>query len=266
MKMDKKKIAVAIAVTISMSISFTSQGSDSSHAVNTLNSSSHGGAHWGYSSDNGPNLWGDMKTDYHTCKAGQNQSPVDIRDSVDRGLDNLEFHYSPTTLAIINNGHTIQVNYSGNSYLVAGGKRYNLLQFHFHSPSEHKISGRARPMEMHLVHQASDGRLAVVGVMIERGEENYSLQKAWSYMPAKQGSVNRYGNVSVNAASLLPANKSYYHYSGSLTTPPCSEGVNWFVMKNSIYLSAQQIKSFRNVIEDNARIVQPLNGRVLMQK
>lgn len=260
-------MAISVAFSMSTASVFASNsGGNEKQAPKSSSGGSHGTAHWGYGGDNGPFFWGDMKSDYHTCKAGQNQSPVDIRESVDRGLDNLEFHYASSPLAIINNGHTIQVNYSGNSYLIAGGKRYNLLQFHFHAPSEHKVDGRAAPMEMHLVHQASDGRLAVVGVMIQTGDKNHSIQKAWDHLPSSIGNVNRYGGVSVNATALLPSNKSYYHYSGSLTTPPCSEGVNWFVLKDSIQLSSSQIKSFRRLVEDNARIVQPLNGRVMMRK
>ncbi|MDH5518510.1 MAG: carbonic anhydrase family protein [Gammaproteobacteria bacterium] len=257
-------LAATIGLTMSHAIASQSGGAEK-HATKT-NKSSHGNAHWGYGNDNGPNAWGDMSEDYHTCKAGQNQSPVDIREAVNRGLDKLEFHYSPSSLAIINNGHTIQVNYSGNSYLLAGGKRYNLIQFHFHAPSEHKIAGRASPMEMHLVHQATDGRLAVVGVMINRGVTNYNLQKAWDHLPSSVGNVNTYGSITINASSLLPSDKSYYHYNGSLTTPPCSEGVNWFVLQNPIQISPKQVKAFRNLVEDNARIIQPLHGRTMMSR
>lgn len=250
------------------------KSSDQSSHGNSYNSNdsnvtkaSHGGAaHWGYSGNEGSRYWGDLSSDYHICKAGMNQSPIDISVSADRGLDQLEFHYASSALAIINNGHTVQVNYSGNSYLVIGGKRYKLLQFHFHSPSEHTLHGGEKAMEMHLVHQANDGRLAVVGVMIESGHFNNALKDVWGQMPASAGGEHRYPDLSVNAMQLLPSDKAYYHYNGSLTTPPCSEGVNWFVLKDSIQLSSQQIKNFKNIVSHNARDIQPLHGRIVMHK
>ena len=172
----------------------------------------------------------------------------------------IQFNYQPINLTVKNNGHTIQVDYPPGSAIVLDGKKYELLQFHFHTPSEHTVDRIALAMEMHLVHQNSEGNLAVVGVLVKEGEENYFLQQIWEHLPESKGEKEVKG-VKINAENLLPSNRDYYSYSGSLTTPPCSEGVSWNVLKMPIEASAEQIEHFMEIYQMNARPVQPLNRR-----
>lgn len=225
--------------------------------------SGHHGAHWGYEGNEGPSHWGMLKEDYSLCGEGKMQSPIDIRDHQPAGDSrSIEFHYSAASNpTVVNNGHTIQVNYPQGSYAVIGGKRYDLLQFHFHSPSEHMINGKPADMVAHLVHKASDGELAVVAVLFGKGGENGALKAVWEEMPHHQGEETVHGQV--NAEDLLPGNKSYFHYTGSLTTPPCSEGVNWNVLKTAVSVSDEQVAAFTSIFPKSVRPVQPLHGRTV---
>ncbi|MFQ5507857.1 MAG: carbonic anhydrase [Leptospirillia bacterium] len=218
------------------------------------------GSHWGYTGEAGPSHWGDLNDDYHVCKEGMKQSPINIDSATHRDKVSLAMNYKATAVSVLNNGHTIQVNYEPGSSMTVDGKTYNLLQFHFHSPSEHTYKGNPYPLEAHLVHKADDGSLAVVGVFFKEGAENPLLSKVWSAMPKKAGETMK-GMGAVNIADVLPNPKAYWNYSGSLTTPPCSEGVNWFVMDKSIQASKAQIEQFLGVIHENARPVQPYHGR-----
>jgi carbonic anhydrase len=173
------------------------------------------------------------------------------------------FHYKPSPLKIVNNGHTIQVNYAPGSYAELGGKRYELAQFHFHSPSEHTVAGKHSEMEVHLVHRDSEGGLAVVGVLLRKGHEIAGLQGVWDHLPQNEEETTVEG-ASVDASSLLPRHSEFYNYSGSLTTPPCSEGVAWYVMVEPVEVSVEQIGAFQAIVSANARPVQPLNGRVAL--
>lgn len=222
-----------------------------------------------------PTNWDELKTNWAICGSGTEQSPIDIRPSLLSGLgsllntpDNIQFNYqSLTNFPVQNNGNTIQVNYpfpSGTSTMTVGGKTYQLVQFHLHTHSEHLINGEAAALELHLVHQASDGELAVVGVMMENGAINNDLQTVFANMPQSTG-VNT-ANGTINASNFLPANRSYYTYEGSLTTPPCSEGVKWIVLKNPITASQAQIDAFTNIFQVNARPVQNVNGRIIRQR
>lgn len=202
---------------------------------------------------------------YTLCDAGKNQSPIDITESADRDLDSISFHYNPSPVRAINNGHTIQMNYAPGSYMEAGGRRYHLLQFHFHTPSEHRVSGNASDMEVHLVHKSDDGHIAIVGVMLNEGRNNRHLGRLWQIMPTKIDNEVYADGAMMNVADLLPENHAYYHYQGSLTTPPCSEGVSWFVMKNSLTLSKKAVRKFQSVVGNNARPVQALHARIPMQ-
>lgn len=226
----------------------------------------HGHGHWGYKGHEGPAHWGDLDKKFATCKTGTTQSPVDINFSkLAKGkVNDIQFIYKDISPEIINNGHTVQVNYGNGSNIKVGGQQFDLLQFHFHTPSENTVNGKAYPMEMHMVHKNGKGELAVVGVFFKQGAKNAELEKAWKKMPQTAGAKEMLASVSVNAAKLLPANKKFSHFKGSLTTPPCSEGVNWFVMEEPIEASKEQIAKFNKVIGDNARPVQPLNGRELI--
>lgn len=220
---------------------------------------------WSYTGANGPAHWGELSPQYALAKSGTRQSPIDIQSkSASRAsLPPLQVNYAETTLEILNNGHTIEDDYHGGGTLNVGGHEYRLAQFHFHSPSEHTLDGVNSPMEMHLVHKDAQGQLAVIGVMISEGAAHPELAKLWKHLPAQPGRAEEVPGESVNAAKLLPASLSCFRYSGSLTTPPCSEDVSWFVLRQPITASAEQIAAFRSIISGNNRPTQPLNGRVV---
>ncbi len=219
---------------------------------------------FGYSGANGPAHWGGMSEHWSTCSTGRNQSPVDLTRLVEADLGAIEFDYRSFGAEIINNGHTVQVNYKPGSTMRVDGRTFKLLQFHFHSPSEHHIDGRDVPLEAHLVHQDENGNLAVVGVLFEERAPNDLINLLWASMPAGENQRRMLGN-NITALGLLPANRSYYRYSGSLTTPPCSEGVLWLVMKEPLSVSSEQIQAFERALGfANNRPVQPANARALL--
>ena len=220
--------------------------------------------HWGYEGASGPTAWGALSAEYILCAEGKQQSPIDIAAGSPQDLPEIAFHYRPTNLSIVNNGHTIQVNYTAGSSIEVGGIVYKLLQFHFHAPSEHTINGKHSALEMHLVHQNSDGALAVIGVLIDSGQTNEEFAPIWSELPAKAGEEQHSENTIIQADNLLPDQHKYHTYDGSLTTPPCSEGVRWFVLQSPIEMSESQISTFENIINNNNRPVQSLNGREIL--
>jgi carbonic anhydrase len=228
----------------------------------------HGGAAWGYAGGTGPENWGRLSADYRACLEGAEQSPIDIGGTKGRfdgaSVAPIDFDYRLSPVEFVNNGHTVQVNYAPGSGITVGGKRFELLQFHFHTPSEHALGGHRAALEAHLVHKAADGELAVIGVMVEEGPENLALSEFWTLMPARAGESNRERRVLINARDLLPHGTGYYRYMGSLTTPPCSEGVNWFVMAEPVTASARQIGQLAKVIGANARPVQPVGRRLVL--
>ncbi len=221
-------------------------------------------AEWGYKGDIGSDKWGDLSEKYKLCKTGKSQSPIDIRETKKEKLPQIVFNYQESKLKVINNGHTIKVKYDEGNYIKYKDKRCNLLQFHFHTPSEHLIQGRAYPMEVHLVHKCEDESLLVIGVMMREGKEHKMISDIWKVMPEKAGESAEV-DIKIHAKYLLPENRSYYTYPGSLTTPPCTEGVTWIVMKNSIEVSKEQINKFKSLYDMNSRPVQPLNNRVVKE-
>ncbi|OEU72979.1 MAG: hypothetical protein BA864_09325 [Desulfuromonadales bacterium C00003093] len=226
----------------------------------------HGGAvHWGYSGDTGPEHWGSLSPDFKMCGCGTMQTPIDITGAVEGNLPPLQFDYQNTTLALVNNGHSIQANYASGSSINIGGDKYELLQFHFHSLSENKIDGQFFPMEAHLVHINAAGELAVVAVLFEEGAANPLLERLWGYTPCKVNSSMTVPTASINVTDLLPQSSAYYAFTGSLTTPPCSEGVRWIVLQEAATVSPAQIAKFRSFFNDHDtnRPVQPLNDRVI---
>ncbi len=227
-----------------------------------ISMASGSGAHWGYKGQEGPSNWGNLSHNYALCGNGQEQSPINVANTEGRALNNIQFHYNATPVNIVNNGHTIQVNYAPGSYITIGSRKFNLLQFHFHSPSENTVKGRAFPMEMHLVHKADDGQLAVVAVLFTLGSANPFIQSVWNNMPARANTSNK-TNATVNASNLLPTDQGYFHFTGSLTTPPCSEGVVWNLLQSPLEISQAQVSKFFSVIGENARPVQPLNDRTV---
>ncbi len=225
---------------------------------------SAGGAQWDYDveSGHGPEYWGDISGAYKTCKEGMSQSPIDLTEASDVTLPKIEFNYKATRLNIINNGHAIEVKYDKGSYIIVDREKYKLLQFHFHTPSEHLIDGAPSVMEMHLVHKSNRGKLAVIGVLFDIGAENINLDDIWANLPEKAKQKRSVGKK-INVIDLMPNSKSYYAYFGSLTTPPCSEGVKWSVLRTPLEISEQQVSKIESIIGQNNRPVQPLNDREL---
>jgi carbonic anhydrase len=221
-------------------------------------------AHWSYTGEDSPANWGKLGAAYATCSVGKRQSPINITKAKATDLPALEFHYSAVPLNIIDNGHTIQVDYPAGSTLKVGDKTYTLKQFHFHHPSEEQINGKGYDMVAHLVHADDEGHLAVVAVLLKSGASNALLASIWKNLPAEKEKSVENASVSVNAADLLPSDYRYYTYAGSLTTPPCSEGVTWYVLKTPVQLSSEQLEAFAKVYPMNARPIQPLNGRELL--
>lgn len=217
--------------------------------------------HWTYEGAEGPAHWGDLSPDYALCSTGTQQSPVDIPAAALLNPADITFNYHSAPLNILNNGHTIQVNYAPGSTATIGGKTYELKQFHFHIPSEHELGSAHKAMELHLVHQAADGELAVVGILLVPGAENAALAPIFSHLPTAVQPATPVDGVNVDAASFLPATQTYYHYDGSLTTPPCSQGVKWQVMSTPVELSQAQIDAFKAIFPENARPVQSLGDR-----
>lgn len=227
---------------------------------------SEAGHHWSYSGATGPSRWASLASDYSNCRTGRAQSPIDIESSHVRKqqLTPLRFDYRPSPLRIINNGHTIQVNVDEGSTLNVGGHRYTLVQLHFHHPSEEVIDGKSFAMVVHLVHRDKQGHLAVVAIPLQPGKANALFSTLWRNIPHSQGHESTPRDVRIDAARLLPASHAYYAFSGSLTTPPCSEGVRWFVLKSPMTLSSEQVATFAKLYRSNARPVQPLNGRTVV--
>ncbi len=222
-------------------------------------------AHWSYEGDGGPAHWGDLKAEYKACGAGREQSPIDIDAAGAARMTPLSFHYKVSVIEMVNNGHTVQASYGAGSYITLGGERFDLLQFHFHTPSEHRVAGRSFPMEIHFVHRNKQGRLAVVGVLIAAGEASLAARELWDRLPAAPNSKSSDTRALINARDLMPAGANYFRYSGSLTTPPCSEQVDWFVLQKPITFSIDQIARIRGIMGINARPVQARNGRYLLQ-
>lgn len=228
------------------------------YGVAAEHAGSHATPHWSYEGEHGPDHWGEFGK---ACAEGKRQSPVDITGAEAVSLPEIAIKYKPSKLNILNNGHTIQVDYEAGSTIDLGTSEYNLAQFHFHDPSEHKVGGKSYAMELHLVHKNDKGDLAVIGVMIEQGKENDAFKQIWDNMPKKADERKEVTGASIDASRLLPESLAYYTYPGSLTTPPCTESVTWLVLKEPIQMSAAQIEAFKKLINGNNRPVQPLNDR-----
>ncbi len=253
MRINQPALSLAVAALLATFTLTTPAGESKGHAA-------HHPAHWGYSGEQGANHWGSMEPGFALCKNGKEQSPIDIKMAGSGKPSAIDFGYAQSGAEVINNGHTIQVNVANGGSIKLDGTDYTLLQFHFHTPSEEKIGGKAYPLVAHLVHKSAAGQLAVVAVLFEVGDENQALKPVFSALPAKEGEATKLTS-GFNASAILPAYKGHYKFMGSLTTPPCSEGVRWQVMKQRVELSKQQLDAFRKLFPMNARPVQPLNGR-----
>jgi carbonic anhydrase len=223
------------------------------------------GYHWGYDGDEGPSHWGDLKPEFAPCKNGHRQSPVDISNTQKADLPTLQFDYTQSPLHIIDNGHTIMINYGPGSSLRVGDKQYQLKQFHFHRPSEERIHGKHSEMVVHMVHSDHEGHLAVVAVLLEIGADNPLVHELWNDLPKEREKEEVLENVQIDLTKLLPADRGYYTFSGSLTTPPCSEDVTWFVLKHPVTVTAAEIEQFGKLYRNDARPTQPLHGRVVLE-
>lgn len=225
-------------------------------------------AHWGYTGEEDPAHWGDLDPKYAECKLGGSQSPINIsvKNTVHTtGLEPIKFDYKSSAVSVINNGHTVQVNIEEGSTITIDEKVFELKQFHFHAPSENHIDGKEFPLEAHFVHAAEDGSLAVVAVMFKDGKDNPIINKVWKKMPHKMGEKVACKLSAKMINDMLPADKSYYRFDGSLTTPPCSEGVRWFVMKNYSEVSKEEVEEFSHTMHHpNNRPLQPTNARKVL--
>jgi carbonic anhydrase len=253
----------ALSLAACSGTEITSVGHDDGH-----------GTHWGYEADNGPDVWDSMDPRWNLCGEGREQSPIDLASATETDLPVVEIHVPSEqevemlnqggVIGALDNGHTIQINSKTGETLTVGDKTYVLVQFHFHAPSEHTIDGKHYPMEMHLVHQAQDGALAVVGVLIEEGVENPGIAPLWSQLAEPPGTEATVRIPAGFSDHIFPGDtKGVYHYSGSLTTPPCSEGVKWYVRETPTQLSKEQIAAFTAIYDHNNRPVQALNDRTL---
>jgi carbonic anhydrase len=218
-------------------------------------------AHWSYSGVTGPQYWGTLSDKYKMCSTGTRQSPIDLRYQRPAGEGNLKFDYRASAWEVVNNGHAIQVNFEKGNHFYHNGHKYELLQMHFHAPSEHTLSGRSFPVEAHFVHKDSSGQLAVVGVFFESVQENPFLKSIWSRIPSKKNKPVQAKGEKLNPTALLPAVRTHYNYAGSLTTPPCSEGVNWVVLNTPMKMSSGQLAQYRSFYSKTNRPVQPVNTR-----
>lgn len=224
-----------------------------------------GAARWEYSGERGPSHWGRLSRDYAACDLGRRQSPIDIVETRKQKLPEIRFQYRTAPLRLANDGHTVRVRFSNGSRIVLGKESYSLQQFHFHTPGGDRIQGREYDMAAHFVHKSGAGRLLVVVVLFRQGGENAALAALWPKIPARADGERLFPEFAVDATQLLPGARGYYAYEGSLTAPPCTEGVTWLVLKQPLELSAGQLARYSKLFPHNTRPVQPLHGRVVKE-
>jgi carbonic anhydrase len=226
-------------------------------------------AEWGYEGAEGPAAWAELDPTFATCATGERQSPIDIAPARLNQIDWLSpirTTYKVAKIKLINNGHVPQANFEAGSKMNFLGKDFDLKQVHAHAPSEHTIAGRATDMELHMVHASASGELAVLGIMVVEGPENPVLARFWNQIPAQAGPEVK-SDVSFNPEELLPRGRRYFTYDGSLTTPPCSEGVNWVVFKDTVTASKAQIQRVKDLFHGhNNRPVQPVHDRFVREE
>jgi carbonic anhydrase len=247
------RVANLVPVALALAFAYAGAAAPASHP------------HWSYGGHGGPAEWGALEPGFATCKLGKHQSPIDIHGAKTEDLPAIAFHYEPVPLVVIDNGHTIQVNYAPGRWIDLGGSRYELVQFHFHKPSEEKIDGKSHAMVAHLVHKNAAGKLAVVAVLLDGGGTNAAIDAIWRHLPAGKEKEAVASGVSVDASALLPKDRGYYTFQGSLTTPPCSEDVTWLVLKSPLRIADGEIARFGRIYPMNARPTQPTNDRPIAQ-
>lgn len=220
--------------------------------------------HWSYVGETGPAHWARLSEDFELCAKGQRQSPIDIRDGFVVELEPITFDYRPADFTVTNNGHSLQVSFAAGNRIALGGRSFELLQMHFHHPAEEAVEGQRADMSAHLVHRDASGRLAVVAVQLRRGVAQPLIQQVWNNLPLEAGEPVR-GLGTMDPNDLLPADRRYFTYMGSLTTPPCTEGVQWMVLKQTVELSEAQVRFFARLFPMNARPLQSAAGRIIKQ-
>ncbi len=255
----KRFLLVSTALVLGFSSQALAQDEDAVSLAETAPS-----AAWGYTGTTAAAYWGTLNSSYDTCVSGQSQSPINISEYLqETNMPALEPGYVDSGLSVYNNGKTVEVNFDEGSYFTNNGQQYNLLKLTFHTPSEHYLDGAPYPMEAQFVHQTESGSVGIVSVMLKLGAHNPVIEGIWQNAPITAGETKEVGTVKINAGALMPQSLSHYHYTGSLTTPPCTEGVEWFVMKDTVELSETQLKAFQALFPVNARPIQPLNDRVV---
>ncbi|KAB8059807.1 carbonic anhydrase family protein, partial [Janthinobacterium sp. FT14W] len=222
------------------------------------------GTHWSYEGDSGPANWSRINVDWAKCGNGSRQSPIDIRDGMKVELEQISFDYHPSSFNVVDNGHTVQVGVSGGNYITVQNRMFELQQFHFHRPSEERINGKAFEMVVHLVHRDAEGRQAVLALLLERGAPQATIQTVWNNLPLEKFET-MHPTILLDPAEMLPTRRDYYTYMGSMTEPPCSEGVLWMVMKQPVQASPAQMALFSRLYPLNARPIQPANGRIIKE-
>ncbi len=245
--------SAAVGAAMMLSAALNAQAAEGAHP------------HWAYDGAHGPSEWGKLAAAYGLCSKGSTQSPIDIRDGVGLDLPELKFDYRPSKFSVVNNGHTIQVAYSAGGTLTHLGKAYQLVQLHFHRPSEERINGKSFAMVAHLVHKDASGNLAVVAALMDPGPENPFIQQVWNHLPLLVNEPVAPESPLIDLNQLLPAERGYFNYMGSLTTPPCSENVLWFVLQKPVNVSEEQIAVFSKIYPHNARPIQPTNARLIKE-
>ncbi len=219
---------------------------------------------WSYEGEGSPANWGKLRRDFTTCATGRRQSPIDIRDSIRVDLEPIQFDYKLSQFRIVDNGHTVQVNVGEGSTMSVMNRTYRLLRFNFHRPAEERVNGKTFDMSAHLVHQDDEGKIAMVAVLLEKGAENPLIQTLWNHMPLEVDQEVA-PSIAIDLKALLPENRGYYTYMGSLTTPPCTEDVLWMVLKQPMPVSAEQVSIFSRLYKNNARPIQPANSRLIKE-
>ncbi|MDQ0243353.1 carbonic anhydrase [Bacillus fengqiuensis] len=270
--MKKKLVYPFLAVSLSFSLGACSEQTKETAAPKEEQATEAYGthtAHWSYEGETGPEHWGELDPSYSACINGNEQSPINIEFSqvkTNERLENIQIQYKPTPFSLVNNGHTVQANASTpTNSIVVEGNEYKLAQFHFHTPSEHQLNGQPYDMELHLVHQDANGKLAVLGVMIQEGTESEKLASIWDALPKEETEKDVTVEEEVDLQALLPVDQTSFHYNGSLTTPPCAEEVKWIIFEQPMEMSKEQIQAFQQIFPDNHRPVQSLNEREIIK-
>jgi carbonic anhydrase len=263
--LEKKRLLVSFVLSsLSLALVACSSPEQKSSEKENAEHETHS-AEWSYEGETGSEHWGDLDPANAACLNGKEQSPINIEIAqvpANEKLENLEINYIPSNFSLVNNGHTVQGNAeTADNSIVVDGTEYELVQFHFHTPSEHQFNGQSFDMELHLVHQDANDQLAVLGLMIKEGASNPELEKVWEVLPKEETTEAIKLSEPIHFMSMLPKDQQSFRYNGSLTTPPCTEGVKWIVLEQPIEMSKEQIDAFRQIFPDNHRPVQPLEKR-----